>query len=72
LVLVRVNTCDHSNWESLEKIRTTSEEQVEPVLDRLFGTFGAPEAYKTDNGSPFQSYHFKAFAEKLGFRHREW
>jgi transposase InsO family protein len=32
--------------------------------------------YKTDNGSPFQSYQFKAFAEKWGFRHRrvtpEW
>jgi hypothetical protein len=71
-----VNICDHSNWASVEKIRATSEEQVEPVLDRLFGTFGAPEVYKTDNGSPFQSHHFKAFAEKWGFRHRrvtpEW
>ena len=65
-----VNICDHSNWASVEKIRATSEEQVEPVLDRLFGTFGAPEVYKTDNGSPFQSYQFKPFAEKWGFRHR--
>jgi hypothetical protein len=37
---------------------------------RRFGTFGAPEVYKTDNRSPFQSHHFKAFAEKWGFRHK--
>ena len=71
-----VNMCDHSNWASVDKIRATSEEQVEPVLDRLFGTFGAPEVYKTDNGSPFQSYQFKDFAKKWGFRHKrvapEW
>ncbi len=52
-----------TNWASVENKRTTSEEQVEPFLDRLFGTFGAPEVYKTDNGSPFQSYLFKVFAE---------
>ena len=52
-----VNICDHSNWASVEKIRATSEEQVEPVLDRLFETFVALEVYKTDNGSPFQSHH---------------
>jgi hypothetical protein len=61
--LVRVNICDHSNWTSGEKIRANSEEQVKSVLERLFGTFGVPEANKTDNGSPFQSQHFKAFAE---------
>ncbi len=59
-----VNICDHSNWAYVEKIRVTSEEQVEPVLDLdLFGTFGAPQMYKTNNGSPFQPFYF---AEKWG------
>ncbi len=54
-----VNICNHSNWASVEKIRATSEEQVEPVLDLdLFGLFGAPEVYKTNNGPFFQSYYF--------------
>jgi hypothetical protein len=59
-----VNIYDHCSWASVEKIRATSEE---PVLDLdLFGTFGAPEVYKTNNRSPFQSYNFKVFAEKWG------
>lgn len=27
-------------------------------------------SFKTDNGSPFQSYEFAAFARKWGFKHR--
>ena len=59
--LVGVNICDHSSWASVEKIRATSEEQVEPVLDRLFGTFGAPEVYKTDNSEHSEHSEFLAF-----------
>ena len=60
----------------MSKIWTPSEDSVEPVLDHLFSTFGAPETYKTDNGSPFQSHRFMDFAKKWGFKHRrvtpEW
>ena len=49
---------------------------MKPVLDNLFSTFGAPETYKTDNWSPFQSHRFMDFAKKWGFKHRrvtpEW
>ena len=71
-----VNICEHSNWASVERIRATSEEFVEPILDHLFATFGSPEVYKSDNGSPFQSHAFAIFAKKWGFQHRrvtpEW
>ena len=71
-----VNICEHSNWAQVDRVRTTSEEHVEPILDQLFTTFGAPETYKTDNGSPFQSHQFKEFTKKWGFKHRrvtpEW
>ena len=71
-----VNIDEHSNWAAVDKLRTPSEDQVEPVLNRLFSTFGAPEVYKSDNGSPFQSHRFSEFAKKWGFRHRrvtpEW
>jgi hypothetical protein len=52
---------DHSNWAWVDKIRATDEDNVEKVLDRLFSMFCAPEVYKTDNGSPFQSHRFKAY-----------
>jgi transposase InsO family protein len=71
-----VNICDHSNKAFVSKIWAPSEDSVEPVLDHLFSTFGAPETYKTDNGSPFQSHRFMDFAKKWGFKHRrvtpEW
>ena len=71
-----VNICEHSNKADVAKIRATNDENTETVLDRLFTTFGAPVVYKTDNGSPFQSHNFKAFAKKWGFEHRrvtpEW
>ena len=65
-----VNICYHSDWALVERIWTTSEEHVEPVLDRLFSTFGSPDTYKTDNGYPFQSYAFADFAKKWGFKHQ--
>ena len=66
-----VNIDDHSNWAAVDKISSPSEDQVEPVLNRLFSMFGAPEVYKSDNRSPFQSHRFSEFAKKWGFRHRK-
>ena len=65
-----VNHCDYSRWASVDEIKTCSWEQVQPVLERLFTTFGAPLVYKTDNGPPFQSSMLKQFAEHWGFVHR--
>lgn len=45
-------------------------ENVKPVLEQLFSTFGTLLIYKTDNGSPFQSHHFAELAKKCGFEHR--
>jgi hypothetical protein len=66
-----INIDDHSNWAWVDKIRATDEDNVEKVLDRLFSMFGAPEVYKTDNGSPFQSHRFKAYIERWGCKHRK-
>ena len=55
----------------MDKIRATDEDNVEKVLDRLFSMFGAPEVYKTDNGSPFQPHRFKAYIERWGCKHRK-
>ena len=65
-----VNHCDHSRWAQVDRITSVAEDQVEKPLNDLFAIFGPPDVYKTDNGSPFQSWRFKQFAEKWGFKHR--
>jgi hypothetical protein len=54
-----VNSCDYSNWINVERVPSVSFDTVEPILVKLFNTFGRPEVYKTDNGAPFQSHNFK-------------
>ena len=66
-----VNLCEGSRWFRVDEVTACSESQVEPILERLFAELGAPVVYKTDNGSPFQSHGFKAFAARWGFEHRK-
>ncbi len=66
-----VNSCDYSKWVSVSRLPSVAFNYVEPVLAKLFSMMGVPLEYKTDNGSPFQSYNFKKFAEFYGFTHRK-
>ena len=66
-----VNYCEYSKWVHIEMIRTNDENHIERVLEPLFDNFGVPVVYKTDNGSPFQSARFAAFATAKGFKHRK-
>ena len=56
--------CEYSRWAAVLRIETTSFGAVKKVLDPLFGTFGAPLVFKTDNGSPFQSHMFEGYAKQ--------
>ena len=62
---------EYSRWFAVDRVKSTSMDDLEPALERLFSTFGAPVIFKSDNGSPYQSYRFSAFADKWGFRHRK-
>ena len=64
-----VNSCDYSKWVSVTRMSSVSYDHVEPILIKLFTTFGIPLFYKTDNGAPFQSH--KEFSEQYGFIHRK-
>ena len=66
-----VNYCEYSKWASVERVNSTSSDAIEPILENLFDHFGVPVEYKTDNGSPFQSQRFAAFALEKGFKHRK-
>jgi transposase InsO family protein len=65
-----VNSCDYSKWLDITRIKSTSFDSIEPVLNKLFNKMGIPLEYKTDNGPPFQSHDFEEFAKEKGFKHR--
>ncbi len=64
-----VNYCEYSRWASVHHIKRLNLDTVVPVLKELFSVFGVPLIYKTDNGSPFQSYLFTEFSKEWGFKH---
>ena len=66
-----VNLCEYTRWASVDQVESVSFESVQPILEKLFDTFGNPLVYKTDNSSPFQSHNFAGFTKLRGFHHRK-
>jgi hypothetical protein len=60
---------EYSRYPIVEATKNLSAQAIIPILDRTFAMFGIPETLKSDNGPPFQSDEFAAFAETLGFVH---
>ncbi|KAK7114265.1 hypothetical protein V1264_000350 [Littorina saxatilis] len=52
-------------------INSTAARTVIPHLDKIFAEFGIPVLLKTDNGPPFNSHEFAAYATNTGFKHRK-
>jgi hypothetical protein len=65
-----VITDEYSRYPIVEIIKSESATAVIPVLDKVISTFGIPNVIKTDNGSPFNSFAFRQYAENIGFKHR--
>ena len=61
---------EYSRYPIVEIVKSVSARSTIPILDKVISTFGLPRIVKKDNGSPFQSYEFKQFAENMGFIHR--
>lgn len=64
-------TDDYSRYPVVETMKSTAATTVIPKLDKVFSEFGVPDVVKSDNGSPFNSKEFTAFADDLGFKHRK-
>ena len=45
--------------------KSTSFDNVKPVLDSMFATFGEVRIVKTNNGPPFHGHKFREYAEKM-------
>ena len=66
-----VLTDDYSRYPIVEVIRSLTAQTVIPKLNHIFSEFGIPQVVKTDNGPPFTSTAFTAFAADQGFTHRK-
>ena len=62
---------DYSRFPEVQIVNSTSARTTIPKLMEMFSRFGTPSVLKTDNGAPFNSGEFAAFAKKLGFKHRK-
>ncbi|XP_005097069.1 uncharacterized protein K02A2.6-like [Aplysia californica] len=62
---------DYSRFPEVQIVNSTSARTAIPKLMEMFSRFGTPSVLKTDNGAPFNSGEFAAFAKKLGFKHRK-
>ena len=62
---------DYSRFPEVRILSSTSANQTIDALEEIFASRGIPEVVKSDNGPPFQSAEFKAFAKSIGFTHRK-
>ena len=61
---------EFSRYPVMEVVKSTSANSTIPVLDKVISMFGIPREIKTDNGPPFNSHEFAAYAKHIGFKHR--
>jgi transposase InsO family protein len=61
--------CLFSRYPDAVFVTSTSFEAIEKHLLRYFAQHGVPIDVKSDNGSPFNSAAFAAFAKHQGFKH---
>ena len=58
----------YSKFPEVDLLTSTSFEKVRPALDRVLATHGIPEVVSTDNGPPYTSHEFEAYAKEWGFK----
>ena len=64
-------TDDYSRYPVVEIVKSTAATTTIPKLDKVFSEFGVPDVVRSDNGPPFNSKEFAAFADDLSFKHRK-
>ena len=57
----------YSKWPEIAVTKSTKFEKLLPVLERSFATHGVPEKIVHDNGPPYSSAAWSAFASSSGF-----
>ena len=53
----------------IRKVRSTKANATTEILKQVFSEYGVPQTVMTDNGPPFSSKEFAAFANQYRFGH---
>jgi hypothetical protein len=64
-----VVTDAYSKWLDVRIAKQANSKTTISILRSIFATHGIPELIVSDNGTPFTSYEFQAFAQSNGIRH---
>ena len=59
----------YSRFPVVRKVRSTTASATTETLKQVFNEFGVPQTVMTDNGPPFSSKEFAAFANQYRFDH---
>ena len=51
-------------------VKSTSWEDLQPVLEETMACHGVPKVLFMDGGPPYNSHDFGKFARRMGFKHR--
>ena len=70
MVYVFVIINQKSRYPEVELVRSTKAEQLIPILDRIFVTYGNPVVYISDNGPPFRSKMISKYMKSRGIKHQ--
>ena len=60
---------EKSRFPEVEIVKSTSFNEVELAMQKIFTRYGYPERLKSDNGAPFNSYQFKEYCQIHGIKH---
>ena len=66
-VLVMKDT--HSKMFIAEEVKSTSSQNVLPVIESAISLMGIPSKIKTDNEPPFNGHEIKEFCDVFGIEH---
>jgi transposase InsO family protein len=61
---------NYSRWPEVEIVKSTSFEKLRPALEGSFSLHGIPESITHDNGPPYNSRAWRAYAKEKGFESR--
>ena len=59
----------YTKYPVVEVCKSTSWEQMEPMMENALGLFGNVERVTPDGGPPYDSREFRAMAKRMGFYH---
>ena len=58
-----------SRWPEVAVVKSTGFDKLIPSMEKVWAQHGIPETVTSDNGPPYRSRDWKAYAKQQGFKH---